>query len=39
MDLKEIGLEDVDWIHVAQVRDQCRTLVNTIMNHKRRRIS
>jgi hypothetical protein len=24
MDLREIGWEDVDWMHVAQVRDQWR---------------
>jgi len=32
MDLREIGWEDVDWILVAQDRDQSRELVNTIMN-------
>jgi hypothetical protein len=26
MDLRYTGLEGVDWIHVAQVRDQCRVL-------------
>jgi hypothetical protein len=31
MDLREIGWEDVDWIHVAQDRDQWRTVVNTVM--------
>jgi hypothetical protein len=25
-DLKEIGCEDVDWIYVAQKRDQCGVL-------------
>jgi len=29
MDLKEIGWEIVDWIHLAQDRDLWRTLVNT----------
>jgi len=29
---KEIGLEGVDWIHLAQDRDQWRAVVNTIMN-------
>jgi hypothetical protein len=29
MDLKEIGWESVDWIHLAQDRDQWRDLVNT----------
>jgi hypothetical protein len=32
MDLKEIGLESVDWIHVAQDRDRWRALVDTVMN-------
>jgi hypothetical protein len=32
MDLKEIGLNDVNWIHVAQDRGQWRALVNTVMN-------
>jgi hypothetical protein len=32
MDLKEIRLDDVDWIDVAQDRDQWRALVNTVMN-------
>jgi hypothetical protein len=32
MGLTEVGCEGVDWIHVAQDRDQCLTLVNTIMN-------
>jgi hypothetical protein len=32
MDLREIGFGDVDWIHLAQVRDRWRALVNTVMN-------
>jgi hypothetical protein len=32
MDLKEIGWEVVDWMHLAQNRDQCRAVVNTVMN-------
>jgi hypothetical protein len=32
MDLWEIGLEIVYWIHLAQDRDRWQTLVNTIMN-------
>jgi hypothetical protein len=32
MDLKEIGWKDVDWIHLAQDRDQWQTVVNTEMN-------
>jgi hypothetical protein len=31
MDLSEIQWEDVDWIHVAQDRDQWRVLVDTAM--------
>jgi hypothetical protein len=34
MDLREIGWEDVDWMHVVQDRDQWRTLVNTVMNFR-----
>jgi hypothetical protein len=32
MDLKEIGLEGVDWIHIAQDRDWWRDPVNMVMN-------
>jgi hypothetical protein len=32
MDLKEIGLEGVNWIHLIQKRDQWWGLVNTVMN-------
>jgi hypothetical protein len=32
MDLREIGWEAVDWIHLAQDRDQWRALVSTVMN-------
>jgi hypothetical protein len=32
MDLREIGWESMDWIELAQDRDQWRTLVNTVMN-------
>jgi hypothetical protein len=32
MDLEEIGWEVVDWMHLAQVRDQCRAVVNTVKN-------
>jgi hypothetical protein len=31
-DLQEIRWEGVDWIHLAQDRDQWRALVNTVMN-------
>jgi hypothetical protein len=31
MDLREVGWEFVDWIHLAQDRDQWRALVNTVM--------
>jgi hypothetical protein len=34
VDLKEIGWEGVDWIHLAQDRDQWRGLVNTVMNFR-----
>jgi hypothetical protein len=32
MDVKEMLCESVDWIHVAQDRDQCRDFVNTVTN-------
>jgi hypothetical protein len=32
MDLKEIGWGGMDWIDLAQDRDQWRALVNTVMN-------
>jgi hypothetical protein len=30
-DLREIWWEGVDWMHLAQDRDQCRAVVNTVM--------
>jgi hypothetical protein len=32
MNLREIGWDGIDWIELAQDRDQCRALVNTVMN-------
>jgi hypothetical protein len=32
MELGEIGWDGMDWIHLAQDRDQWRALVNTVMN-------
>jgi hypothetical protein len=32
MDLLEIGLSVVDWIHLGQDRYRCRALVNSVMN-------
>jgi hypothetical protein len=32
MDLREIGWGGMDWIYLAQDRDQWRALVNTVMN-------
>jgi hypothetical protein len=32
MGVREIGLEGVDWIHLAQDGDQWRDFVNTVMN-------
>jgi hypothetical protein len=32
MDLREIGWKFVDWIHVAQDRDQWQVLVNMVMS-------
>jgi hypothetical protein len=31
MDLREIGWEVVDWMHLAQDRDQWLALVNTVV--------
>jgi len=32
MYLREIGWEGVDWLHLAQDRDQWRSVVDTVMN-------
>jgi hypothetical protein len=32
MDLREIGWVGMDWIDLAQDRDQLRALVDTVMN-------
>jgi hypothetical protein len=32
MDLTEIGLDGMNWIDLAQDRNQWRALVNTVMN-------
>jgi hypothetical protein len=32
MDRREIGCDGMDWIDLAQDRDQWRALVNTVMN-------
>jgi hypothetical protein len=32
MDLSETGWDGMDWIDMAQDRDQWRVLVNTVMN-------
>jgi hypothetical protein len=34
MDLKEIGWGDMDWIDLAQDREQWRALTNTVMNFR-----
>jgi hypothetical protein len=34
MDLREIGWDDIYWIDLAQDRDQCRVLVNTLKNFR-----
>jgi hypothetical protein len=34
MDLRKIGWGDMDWIDLAQDRDQWRALVNTVMNFR-----
>jgi hypothetical protein len=32
MNLRELGWDGMDWIDLAQDRDQWRALVNTVMN-------
>jgi hypothetical protein len=32
MDIREIGWHDMDWIDLAQDRDQWRALMNAVMN-------
>jgi hypothetical protein len=32
MDLREIGWDGMNWIDLAQDRDQCGALVNAVMN-------
>jgi hypothetical protein len=34
MNLREIGWGGMDWIDLAQDRDQCRVPVNTIMSSR-----
>jgi hypothetical protein len=34
MDFREIGWDDMDWIDLAQDRDQWRALVNMAMNFR-----
>jgi hypothetical protein len=32
MDLREIGCDGMDWIYMAQDRDQWRALLNMVLN-------
>jgi hypothetical protein len=34
MELREIGWDGMDWIDVAQDRDQWKALVNTVLNRR-----
>jgi hypothetical protein len=34
MDFREIGWDSIDWIDLAQNRDQLMALVNTVMNFR-----
>jgi hypothetical protein len=34
MDLREIGLGDVDWIRLAEDRDRWRAVVSAVMNRR-----
>jgi hypothetical protein len=33
VDLREIGWEGVDWIHVAQDRDQSQAVLSMVLNN------
>jgi len=32
MDIREVGWEIVDWMHMSQERDQWQALMNMVMN-------
>jgi hypothetical protein len=34
MDLRETGWDGIDWLELAQDRDQWRAFVNTVMNRR-----
>jgi hypothetical protein len=34
MDLRQVGSEGVEWMHLARDRDQWRAVVNTVMKVK-----
>jgi hypothetical protein len=34
MDLREIGWDGMDWVELAQDRDECRALLNTTINFR-----
>jgi hypothetical protein len=34
IDLREIGWKGVDWMHLAQDRNQWRTVVNSVMKYR-----
>jgi hypothetical protein len=34
IDLREIGWTGMNWINLDQDREQCKTLVNTKLNHR-----
>jgi hypothetical protein len=34
MDFREVGWDGMDYIYLAQVRDQWRAVVNTVMNFR-----
>jgi hypothetical protein len=38
MDSREIGWDGMDWIDLAQDKDQWRALVNTVMNLRARKL-
>jgi hypothetical protein len=34
IDIREMGWEGVDWMHLSQGRDQWRTLMNTVVKFR-----
>jgi hypothetical protein len=39
IDLREIGWDGIDWIDLAEDRDQCRAILSTVMNFRARLVA